>query len=435
MPFGWLIAERRILYGSGHGTGRRKAQMGLLGKRSGRVVRSVAGLAFVALLSGCSFVPDWADPTDWSYRWANPVNWYEGVLGKDDSTIVVTTDSSVPGEDEDFPSLSSVPDRPITVETSEERAVVAEGLVADREQARYTDEVIRTGPEPVEIAAADFVEPAPTATLEEIKPAVTAEPSEPRQALTLDPLEPLPETPPAVTVEPMDPLEGLTAVPTITELTQPDFASGPVAPAAVELVAYAPGQEMLSQVFAQLLGESASTVSTAPANMAFSAPTAEPLGAGATEVPDVVRDTYNESLASSAVALGAETFEASAAAARGGLYQGAVINFNIGSSRIAPSDRDALQQVVAEHKARGGFVRVVGHASSRTRDLPIDRHMLVNFRISLERAEAVARELVRLGVSPAAIFIEARSDAEPVYYESMPAGEAENRRAEVFLEF
>jgi outer membrane protein OmpA-like peptidoglycan-associated protein len=408
--------------------------MGLLGKRSGRVVRSIAGLAFVAVLGGCSFVPDWADPTEWSYRWANPVNWYEGVFGEDDSAIVVSTDPGVPGEDEDFPSLSSVPDRPITVETSEDRAVVAEGLVADREQARYTDEVIRTDPEPVEIAAADFVEPAPKAALEEIEPAVTAEPSEPRQALTLDPLEPLPETPP-VTVAPMEPLEELTAVPTISELAQSDFASGPVAPAAVELVAYAPGQEMLSQVFAQLLGESASTVTTAPANMAFSAPTAEPLGAGATAVPDVVRETYNESLAASAVGLGAETFEAPAAAGPGGLYQGAVINFNVGSSRISPSYREALQQVVAEHEARGGFIRVVGHASSRTRDLPIDRHMLVNFRISLERAEAVARELVRLGASPGVVFIEARSDAEPVYYESMPAGEAENRRAEVFLEF
>ena len=44
-------------------------------------------------------------------------------------------------------------------------------------------------------------------------------------------------------------------------------------------------------------------------------------------------------------------------------------------------------------------------------------------------------ELVRLGVSPNALLVEARSDTEPVFYESMPAGEAENRRAEVFLEF
>ena len=412
--------------------------MRLLGRRSRRVVWSVSGLVLVAILGGCSIVPDWADPTDWSYRWANPVNWYEGVFGDDDSELTVTTVSSVPGEDDDFPNLSSVPDRPIILETSEERATVAEGLIADREQARYTDEVIRTGPaapEPVEIAAAELDEPPRSiAALEEIEPIAPVTPSEPRQALTLDPLEPMPA--PAVTVAPMDPLDGLTTVPTITALTQPDLGRPSVAPmAAVELVAYAPGQEVLSQVFAQLLGESASTVTTAPANAAFTAPTAEPLGAGATAIPDVVRETYNAALTATADLGGAAAFEASAAAARGGLYQNAVVNFNVGSSRIAASYRGALQQVVAEHQARGGFVRVVGHASSRTRDLPIDRHMVVNFRISLERAEAVARELVRLGASPDAVFIEARSDTEPVYYESMPAGEAENRRVEIFLEF
>lgn len=416
--------------------------MRLLGRRSRRVGWSVSGLVLVATLGGCSFVPDWADPTDWSYRWANPVNWYEGVFGEDESDLTVTTVSSVPGEDDEFPNLSSVPDRPITVETSEERATVAEGLVADREQARYTDEVIRTGPaapEPVEIAVAELDEPPrSTAALEEIEPMAPVTPSGPRQALTLDPLEPMPEPAPAVTVAPMEPLDGLTTVPTITALTQPDVGRAAVAPTAgVELAAYAQGQEVLSQVFAQLLGESASTVTTAPANAAFTAPTAEPLGAGATAtaIPDVVRETYNAALTATAGAGGAAAFEASAAAARGGLYQNAVINFNVGSSRIAGSYRGALQQVVAEHQARGGFIRVVGHASSRTRDLPIDRHLLVNFRISLERAEAVARELVRLGASPDAVFIEARSDTEPVYYESMPAGEAENRRVEVFLEF
>ena len=412
--------------------------MELRGRRSrrGRLARSTAGLVLVATLGGCSFVPDWADPTDWSYRWANPVNWYEGVFGQDDSAIAVTTDSGVPGEDDDFPSLNSVPDRPITVETSEERAAVAEGLVADREQARYTDEVIRTGPEPVEIEVADFVEPPPTAALEEIEPVAPATVDAPRQAMTLDPLEPMPEPAPAVTVAPMDLAEGLTAVPTVTALTQSDLGGRAVVPAAaVDLVAYAPGQEVLSQVFAQLLGESASTVTTAPASMAFSAPAAEPMGPSATALPDVVRETYNAALSTAATSVGTAEFETSAAAARGGLYQGAVINFNVGSSRVAASYRDALQEVVAEHEARGGFIRVVGHASSRTRDLPIDRHMLVNFRISLERAEAVARELVRLGVSPASVYIEARSDAEPVYYESMPAGEAENRRAEIFLEF
>jgi flagellar motor protein MotB len=61
--------------------------------------------------------------------------------------------------------------------------------------------------------------------------------------------------------------------------------------------------------------------------------------------------------------------------------------------------------------------------------------MLVNFSISVDRAEAVTRELIRLGAPPGSVLTEARGDSDPVYYEVMPAGEQENRRAEVFLEF
>jgi flagellar motor protein MotB len=418
--------------------------MGLLYRRSEHVrwAPPAAGLILVVVLGGCSFVPDWADPTDWSYRWANPVNWYDGVFDDDNPEITLTTASGVSGEDDAFPELSSVPERPIAVETAEARAAVIEGLVADREQARYTDEVIRAGPaaaaEPVELAAVEpaFEEraPPPDAVLQEIEPLTPIDPAEPRQAMMLDPLEPMPEPLPANTMAPMEPLDGLTPLPTITALSQLELGASAAMPvAAVELVAYALGQEMLSEVFAQLLGESASTVTTAPANMVFSASVAKPMGASATAVPDVVRETYNAGLSDVAVSVDPAAFETSAAT--GGVFQSAVIKFNVGSSRISASDRNMLMDVVAEHAVRGGFIRVVGHASSRTRDLPVDRHLLINFRVSLDRAEAVARELVRLGASSGAVLIEARSDAEPVYYESMPAGEAENRRAEIFLEF
>jgi outer membrane protein OmpA-like peptidoglycan-associated protein len=61
-------------------------------------------------------------------------------------------------------------------------------------------------------------------------------------------------------------------------------------------------------------------------------------------------------------------------------------------------------------------------------------HELANFRISDERARAVAEELVRLGVDPTAIIVEAVSDQQPAFVEAMPAGEAGNRRAEILLE-
>ena len=80
-------------------------------------------------------------------------------------------------------------------------------------------------------------------------------------------------------------------------------------------------------------------------------------------------------------------------------------------------------------------MRVIGHASRRTRDMDLNSHSWVNFQISLDRATAVSMELTRLGVPALAVLVDARSDNEPVSYEYMPAGEAENRRADVFIEF
>ena len=96
----------------------------------------------------------------------------------------------------------------------------------------------------------------------------------------------------------------------------------------------------------------------------------------------------------------------------------------------------ALIRGIAEaYKARRGALRIVGHASSRTRNLPVQRHKIVNFRVSLDRATAVANELIKLGVDKSAIQIAAVSDSQPVFFESMPEGEAGNRRAEIFYAF
>ena len=106
------------------------------------------------------------------------------------------------------------------------------------------------------------------------------------------------------------------------------------------------------------------------------------------------------------------------------------------SAQIASSERAKVSDIAKRYRASGGgFIRVVGHASSRTKNLPVDKHKLVNFWISMDRAQAVARALMRAGVAPNAIVVEARSDGEPMFFESMPAGEALNRRAEVYLEF
>ena len=61
------------------------------------------------------------------------------------------------------------------------------------------------------------------------------------------------------------------------------------------------------------------------------------------------------------------------------------------------------------------------------------QHSMVNFEVSLSRANAVASELIRQGVPAGSVFVAAMSDSSPIFYEVMPAGEAGNQRVEVFF--
>ncbi|MHA1600555.1 MAG: OmpA family protein [Alphaproteobacteria bacterium] len=112
----------------------------------------------------------------------------------------------------------------------------------------------------------------------------------------------------------------------------------------------------------------------------------------------------------------------------------AIVYFSYGSTALNLNDREILRDVVALQKQRGGTVRVVGHASARTGIVNSVRHRLANFETSLQRANAVASQLVRLGVARDKVATEAKADSQPIYHEFMPTGEAGNRRAEIFLE-
>jgi len=45
----------------------------------------------------------------------------------------------------------------------------------------------------------------------------------------------------------------------------------------------------------------------------------------------------------------------------------------------------------------------------------------------------VAQALIKAGVPADRVQIEAVGDSQPIFYESMPKGEAGNRRAEIFV--
>ena len=111
-----------------------------------------------------------------------------------------------------------------------------------------------------------------------------------------------------------------------------------------------------------------------------------------------------------------------------------MVLFTHGGSRLGAKSRRDIKALAANLKAYSGYVRIVGHASHRTGNMSQARHVRANFNVSVDRANAVARELLRGGVPSERLIVEAVADTQPRYYETMPGGEAENRRVEIFLE-
>jgi len=401
---------------------------------------AAALLASTTLLQGCSWVPDWA----------NPVEWYDGIFSdsgtKPEAAAkppppTVAEQAKKQEESKEFPKLASVPERP-NGSSSSERKTVREGLLADRESARYTDEVLRGGPGPEAEATARTAEPPSAPNPPAERPVAAAKP---------------PAASPAPAPAPPQQVAAAAPAPAPAPAPKPAVAPGSAAAAAAPAVSdlrSRPPAATVQEVYQAALAQSAATVTTAPAHAAFNPPHAPGIGQFSTAVPPIVQQTYMAALQQSAPppvanypgtlppagvrqgggAVPLPTPAQRAAFIGAGSMRVATIQFPNGSAHISGKDRAALSDVVAAHNTRGGIIRVVGYASSRTRDMSLERHKLVNFDVSQRRAEAVAAELIRQGAQPQSVFVEARSDTLPVYSEAMPRAERNNRRAEIFLE-
>ena len=113
--------------------------------------------------------------------------------------------------------------------------------------------------------------------------------------------------------------------------------------------------------------------------------------------------------------------------------QVATIHFGHSSSKLDDRDKSVIAQVASAQRQNGAEIVVVGHASGRTQQLDKVEHELANFRISLARANRVAEQLIAMGVAREKVLVEAFADGSPVYSETMPTGEAGNRRAEIYF--
>ena len=115
-------------------------------------------------------------------------------------------------------------------------------------------------------------------------------------------------------------------------------------------------------------------------------------------------------------------------------YRVATINFRSGSSSVDGNGLRKIKKIVKIAKDRNAKIKIIGHASERTKDMPIAEHKIVNFMISDKRAHSVAKIFIEKHDFPRGKLItEAVSDSKPLFKEIMPAGTKANQRTEIFL--
>jgi len=193
-----------------------------------------------------------------------------------------------------------------------------------------------------------------------------------------------------------------------------------------------PDQSVLTQTYATLLAAQGSSVVRHPGSF-FNAPNVAPIsGQWPTVVPGVVRQAFNASLRGAAQGVAPQP-QMSNATIRRLPSAHMLIRFRHGSTRLSAGEKQRLGNVASQAKGSGRTILVVGHASQRTADMDYAKHKLVNFGVSLDRANSVAGELRRHGLASEQIVVQAKGDSEPLYFEFMPHGEAQNRRVEVFV--
>lgn len=404
-------------------------------------VSKTALMAAILAVSACS-TPDWADPTEW----------FDGDSGGTARPTQIEQPEDADGE---YPALGSVPDEAGQNVSIQEASDISEGLKADRENAQYTDEKLRADTAQQTMPrkkAAPVVAPvaAPTAT----GPAVPAVPASSVAAAPIpSPVQipsvsaPKPIAIPKVgQITPTGQVSSVGQVPQVSQtssgvklmpnaapVTTPQQAYTRIAPGTGTTVISGTG---VNNVFRQQLAASAATTTTLPASTQFQSYPSQPLGPSAVTVSPIVRDTYNNPVASGyGATVGGAAMQTGGygVPGMGGVQPDAIIYFETGSSRIGAGDRKKLSELIKVQKQTGAVIRVVGHASSRTRELPVDRHMVVNLRMSQERASVVVASLIKMGADSNRVILESVSDRSPITSEAMPSEEAKNRRTEIFL--
>lgn len=408
---------------------------------SSSLLRLVAVMLVGLTAGACSSIPSWVDPGTW--------------LGPD------VPDQASDGDNGSYPDLADIPEKPSQASTGEDRKKVADTLVAARDNVQYSAETLRGG---TEASAAPPPAAPPQQQIAQEEESASQQPAEQEASSNSDDTAsadqaaapenesapanapaPAPTTQVATAQEP--PVAAQPAVPAAS--AESALPSVPASPSSDAALGFQPSKappldasvaQFVPQPIITRFAQTASVASPAvpDKDVKLKAPRGTrqaKLGAGGTDVggPESMSGAV---VADLGVLQAPSASETSVYTNTAGMPAAEVVFFPGDITSLNAEGRHAVRAAVAAFRARGGqsYIRVVGHSSSRTANMPVLKHLELIFRKSQERASAVARELIHEGVPADRILIDAVGDSQPVYYESMPKGEDGNRRAEIFIE-
>ena len=328
----------------------------------------LAALSAVILMAGCTYLPEYMDPIDWIDS-AN--EWVTGGNNESDEMTALGSEK-VPGEEDPFPSLDSVPDDRPSIRTLREREAIANALVADRDNARYDETDVPKSSETIQVET--------SGTLEQLDAGESRSIEQYNRKNEIQ-----------VLAEARDQ--------EVIGEREREFVIPPPVPSV-------PHWDSIEDSFDEMFRASGGAGSLATHGASL-------------------HGSSNYEMAATGSFLEPDQFRVHAA----------VIYFSHGSSKLSNADKKVLQEVAAAVVNGRGHVSVIGHASSRTKTNDILKHNIVNYETSLARAKAVAAELVRQGIPTERVSIYAMADGQPDYSEATKLGEAGNRRANVYVDF
>ncbi|HEV2560806.1 MAG TPA: OmpA family protein [Rhizomicrobium sp.] len=394
----------------------------VLGFYSKTFARIAAMLVVGAALSACSSVPDWVDPTTW--------------VGSDDSANASelpadqSADADQSGESSDQPDLASIPDRPEASSTEGDRQQVADSLSADRARTQYSGENLRG--DGTASSAPPPAAPTPDAAQAPANSIASADEDNAQSPA------PAPAARSRQVASAEMPVRS--RVPTTS-------SSGPAVPAGTAVGA-APNSDAalgfqpshappLDASVAQFVPQPIISRYRQTAAVGSTAGVRAPaVPAGPSEGAMGGPEAMSGAVVANLDVLGPAAAQPAAYANPAGLPPAAVVFFPHDTTVLNAQGRAQVHAALEAYRSRGGqgYIKVVGHSSSRTANMTLQRHLVFNFERSQARATAVAKELIREGVPANKVLVEAVGDSQPVYYESMPQGEEGNRRAEIFIQ-